>query len=209
MAKEANIPNYGKMRKEELCEALGLIEKAGPYVKKTVAPRSPKSPKTPKEVPKITKRIDAYVKKHHMDFRSVKESFKPPPGMSDYYYLWINDGKGTKVRNYAVPYGTLINTPSEKNIPFAVGMFDAYIGSNPRNRAKGEEFFFDSSHPLYGKGLGLWIAPSPPLEEVEKDPDFEKYLRNIKESLEKFRKTYKPGYVQSVLRRAGKEYEFS
>ena len=87
-------------------------------------------------------------------------------------------------------------------------MFDAYIGTNPRNQAKGEEFFFDSSHPLYGKGLSMWILPSPPLEEVENDRSFLKYLKGIGEKLGEFRKTYKPGHVQSVLRRAGKEYEF-
>ena len=100
MARDANIPNYGKMRKEELCEALGLIEKAGPYIKKTIAKRSPK---VEKEIPEITKRIDAYVKKHKLAPRSVKENFKPPPDMGDYYYLWATSGKGIKIRNYAVP----------------------------------------------------------------------------------------------------------
>lgn len=214
MAKDAKIPNYGKMRKEELCEALGLIEKAGPYEKRKVK-KSKKSAK--KDLPKITKAINAYVKENKMVSRTVKENFKPPPGMSDHYYLWgkyqgTNDPlikHGSTIRIYPVPNGTLVNSVDGKNVPYVFGeTFTGYLGNNPKNMVIGSDYFLNPTHSVaYEDGIGHFVAPPLPFSEIKKDPGFRKYLKAIDETEEDFKKIY-VRKSQYALRKAGQEYSF-
>lgn len=187
-AKKRKIEGYSSMRKEELCEALGLIEKAAPRVKKTIKRGSPKT----KEISGITKQYDDYVKKNHLVARPVKEPTKPPPGMKDYYYLWFAD-RGKGLRRYIVPEGFMVNS-KEGKIPLDYGdsekMSRTYIG----NRDNGAVLFpleDTSCTPIYGEGIDAWVKPSLPYSIVSKRKGFDEYLKAIGETKTEFKKRYK------------------
>lgn len=211
LAKQANIPNYSSMRKEELCEALGMIEKAGPYVKKTIQKQSPKA----KEVSEITSWIDKYVKKNKLTASTVKESFRPPAGAQDYYYLWFPEGKGAR-RKYVVPEGTLVNVKIgskviQKPLEFGKQEFgSAYLGNSPKNQVFGFDVRTTSYTPVFGEGFDAWVKPSAPFSVISKRKGWKEMLKDMKETQETFKTQYRPGHVQhnAKLRRAGNEYSW-
>jgi len=209
-AKKKKIEGYSSMRKEELCEALGLIEKASPYTKKTVKRGPPKK----KEISSITKQYDEYVKKNKLVARPVKEPTRPPPGMENYYYLWIpheaKQGKGT--RRYLVPEGFMVSLrdgKGVKKVPLDYGVSE-WLGHSYIGNKNNVPILFPLEKtmytPIYGEGIDAWVKPSPSYSVVSKRKGFDRYLKNIGETKTDFKKIYKSGLVQAELRRAGNAY---
>lgn len=189
-AKRLDIPNYSSMRKEELCEALGLIEKA----KTPKAKPKRKVAKAKKKIqkPEITRLIDEYVKENLMTSYPVKENFKPPTGMADYYYLYFQRS-GTPQRMYLLPpdfivkkdEGLTLEEFRQKDQKFTQA--NNYLGNNTRNSFALFDVFETEGGGIWKglKGLDAWLQPRA-------------------ESRVNAYKTY----TQATLRKAGREYHF-
>lgn len=208
-AKKKKIVGYSTMTKEELCERLGLIEKAGPKkvrktpVKRNVVPKEEVSP--------VTKMLDAYVKKNGLIARSVKEKTRPPPGMADYYYIY--QPLQNYERLYIVPEGFEVSVPSStgvKKVPLKYqdpNSAGAYI-KNTKNHVLRYDIKTTSYTPIYGKGIDAWFKPSPSYSVYSKRKGFDKYLKDIDADPLEFKKLHlkDKGMAQAELRRAGKKY---